>query len=65
MERDHDRQGQPENEDLIRQHAHAGQQLHRELELARVVVRLVSPDEDDQVTHDERGPERGEDHREG
>ena len=41
-----------------------GKQLHRHLQLARVVVRLVPPDEHDQVAHDERGPERGEDHRE-
>jgi hypothetical protein len=61
---DHGRQGQAEDEDLIRQHAHAGQELHRHLQLVRVVARLVPPDEHDQVAHDERGAERGEDHRE-
>jgi hypothetical protein len=65
VQADHGRQGQAADEDLIREHAHSRQHLRRHLQFARVVARLVSPDQDDQVAHHERGPERREDHREG
>ncbi len=63
VQRHHDHAGEPEDEDLVRQHADAGQNLDRDLQFAGVEVGAVAPDQHDQVPHHQRRAEGGEDHR--
>ena len=63
MQADDDRQRERKYEDLVRQHANPGQQLDAHLQLARVEMRAVSPEEHDDIAHHQRRAECGEHHR--
>ena len=55
----HQHRGEAEDEDLVRHHPD-GAHPDRELELVRVVEGIGPEPEEDDVAHEERDPERGE-----